>query len=249
MVIRKLKGFIFTCSNRTQKECFERKLFGMHERHKDRVLQVKEGDHLFLLNTTQDELRGIYQAACDGAKDIEPEAWNGQFPWQVRFRILEEHKPLLNARNRLREEGIHAWTDALNNEQVERIVELFEMPRIEGALDFNKKYPVGAIKTEDGHHVRSRAEALIDNWLYSKKIAHAYEQRLPVESEVYCDFYLPDQQAYIEYWGLEGDPEYERKKEHKLGIYREQGLALIELNENDISNLGDALRRKLSRFR
>jgi len=243
-----LRGFIFTCSDRTQKECFQRELFGMHEDFRDRVLQVKEGDRLFLLNTNQDELMGTYQATCDGAKDIEPEAWNGKFRWQVRFRVLKKHKPLLNARKRLRELDIHAWIDALNDEQVERLVELFEMPRIEKASDFNQKYPVGAIKTEDGHYVRSRAEALIDNWLYSKEIAHAYEQRLPGESEVYCDFYLPDRQAYIEYWGLEGDPEYERRKECKLRIYREQGLAPIELNERDISNLGDVLRRKLSRY-
>lgn len=244
--IRKLKGFIFTCSNQTRKECFERELFGMREKFKDRVLQVREGDQLFLLNTSQDELVGIYQATCNGGKDIESEAWNGEFPWQVRFSVLKEYKPLLNATKRLRELGIHAWTDVLDDEHMKRLIELFEMPRIE-ASDFNQKYPVGAIKTEDGHYVRSRSEALIDNWLYSEKIAHAYEQRLPGENEVYCDFYLPDRRVYIEYWGLEGEPKYEKKKESKLRIYREQQLKLIELNESHISNLGDALRRKLAR--
>jgi hypothetical protein len=221
----------------------------MAEKDKDRVSQVREGNHLFLLNTNQNILRGIYQATCNGAKDIVPEAFYGDYRWQVRFRVLKEHKPLLKAMNRLRELGIHAWIDVLDDKQVERLEELFEMSRIEEASDFNNTYPVGAIKTEDGHYVRSRAEALIDNWLYSEKIVHAYEQRLPGKSEAYCDFYLPNLQTYIEYWGLGRDPEYESRKEHKLRIYREQELALIELGEDDISNLGDALRRKLGRFR
>ena len=241
-----MRGFIFTCSNRTQNECFERKLFGMHDKYKYRVLQVRKGDLLFLLNTNRDELMGIYQASCDGRKDIEPDAWNGKFPWQVRFTIWKECKPLLNAREKLRELGIHEWINVLDGRQVNALIELFMMNRIEKAEDFEQKYPIGAIKTEDGHYVRSRAEALIDNWLYSQGIIHAYEQRLPGESEVYCDFYLPTYNAYIEYWGLEGDPKYEKRKREKLKIYSQQGLRLIELNKNDILNLGDVLRRKLS---
>ena len=49
---------------------------------------------------------------------------------------------------------------------------------------------------------------LIDNWLYMQQIAHAYERKLPVEEDVYCDFYLPAGKAYIEYWGMEKDPAY-----------------------------------------
>ena len=243
-----MRGLIFTCSDRTQTECFERKLFGMHDGFKDRVLKVKEGDLLFLLNTNRDKLFGIFQAGCDGARDIEPEAWNGGFAWQVRFRVIEEQDPLHNARSKLRGLGLHAWTNVLDEEQVDKLVELFRMPRMEGAEDFHRQYPVGAIKTEDGHYVRSRAEVLIDNWLYSQRIVHAYEQRLPGESEVFCDFYLPGSRAYIQYWGLEGDPEYRRRKREKLRIYRAQKLILLELNERDVSNLGDALRRKLGKI-
>jgi hypothetical protein len=47
--------------------------------------------------------------------------------------------------------------------------------------------------------VRSRAEVLIDNWLYMQGIVHAYERRLPIEEECYCDFYLP-KGVYIEFW-------------------------------------------------
>jgi hypothetical protein len=57
-------------------------------------------------------------------------------------------------------------------------------------------------RTADGHYVRSRAEMLIDNWLYMSEIVHAYERRLPIEEEVYCDFYLPVGKVYYRILGI-----------------------------------------------
>ncbi len=42
--------------------------------------------------------------------------------------------------------------------------------------DFRSKFPC-THRTQDGHVVRSRAEVLIDNWLYVQGIVHAYERR------------------------------------------------------------------------
>jgi hypothetical protein len=56
--------------------------------------------------------------------------------------------------------------------------------------DFRSKFPA-KLRTIDGHYVRSRAELLIDNWLYHAGIIHAYEKRLPIEEDIYSDFYLP----------------------------------------------------------
>jgi len=69
----------------------------------------------------------------------------------------------------------------------------------------------------DGHYVRSKAEMLIDNWLYQYGLVHAYERKLPIDEDVYCDFYIPSgngrpQAVYIEFWGLENDPKYRKKK-------------------------------------
>ncbi len=101
------------------------------------------------------------------------------------------------------------------------------------------------LRTADGHYVRSRAEMLIDNWLYTAEIVHAYERRLPIEEEVYCDFYLPNAKVYIEFWGMESDPKYVKRKEQKKKIYSDYGLNLIELNDDDIKNLDDVLPRVL----
>jgi hypothetical protein len=89
---------------------------------------------------------------------------------------------------------------------------------------------------------------LIDNWLYMSEIVHAYERKLPVEEDVYTDFYLPVGKVYIEYWGLENDPKYAARKQEKLRIYHKYGFNLIELHDADIQNLDDILPKKLLMF-
>jgi len=102
-------------------------------------------------------------------------------------------------------------------------------------------------RTQDGHYVRSKSEIIIDNWLYVSKIVHAYERKLPIEEELYCDFYLPTGKVYIEYWGLD-EVKYLSRKEKKLEIYKKYNLNLIQLVEKDISNLEDVLPAKLLEF-
>ncbi len=103
-------------------------------------------------------------------------------------------------------------------------------------------------RAADGHFVRSRAEMLIDNWLYMAEIVHAYERKLPIEEDVYCDFYIPTGKVYIEFWGLENDPKYAARKEQKKSIYAKYGFNLIELTDADVLNLDDILPRHLLKF-
>lgn len=103
-------------------------------------------------------------------------------------------------------------------------------------------------RATDGHWVRSRAEMLIDNWLYMSGIVHAYERRLPIEEEVYCDFYIPDGKVYIEYWGMEKDPKYAERKNKKIEIYQKNHLDLIEITDSLLKNLDDYLPKALLRY-
>ncbi|WP_225228647.1 glycerol kinase [Bacillus sp. PS06] len=112
---------------------------------------------------------------------------------------------------------------------------------------FREKFEA-KLRTADGHYVRSRAEMLIDNWLYMSEIVHAYERKLPIEEDVYCDFYLPVGKVYIEYWGLENDERYRERKKVKLSIYEKYGFNLIEVEDSDIQNLDDILPKKLLKF-
>jgi predicted nuclease of restriction endonuclease-like RecB superfamily len=103
------------------------------------------------------------------------------------------------------------------------------------------------LRATDGHYVRSKAELIIDNWLYFAKIVHAYERKLPIEEEIYCDFYIPTGKVYIEYWGSE-EAKYLARKAKKLEIYKKYNLNLIQLFEKEISNLEDKLPAKLLGF-
>ncbi|MFM2155550.1 MAG: hypothetical protein RL516_299 [Bacteroidota bacterium] len=103
-------------------------------------------------------------------------------------------------------------------------------------------------RTKDGHYVRSRAELIIDNTLYDYGLVHAYEKKVPIQEELYTDFYLPNGKVYIEFWGMESDPKYLERKKVKLEIYKKYELKLIELDDNDIANLDDHLPKKLLKF-
>jgi len=103
-------------------------------------------------------------------------------------------------------------------------------------------------RTKDGHFVRSRAEVIIDDTLYDYGLVHAYEKKVPIEEELYTDFYLPNGKVYIEFWGMESDPKYLERKKIKLEIYKKYDLKLIELDDNDIANLDDHLPKKLLKY-
>ena len=110
--------------------------------------------------------------------------------------------------------------------------------------NFREKF-IAKHRATDGHMVRSKAEMLIDNWLYMAEIVHAYERKLPIEEEVYCDFYIPTGKIYIEFWGLENDHKYAKRKEIKREIYKKYNFKLIELTDEEVFNLDDILPRLL----
>ncbi|WP_052947820.1 hypothetical protein [Aneurinibacillus tyrosinisolvens] len=117
----------------------------------------------------------------------------------------------------------------------------------ESSDDYRKKFPT-KYRTRDGHYVRSKAEAMIDNWLYEHYVIHAYERRVPIAENVFSDFYLPEGDVYIEYWGYENDSKYLSNKKRKLKAYSDNELELIELVDADIENLDDVLPKRLLEY-
>jgi hypothetical protein len=119
-------------------------------------------------------------------------------------------------------------------------------------LQFRQKFPAQHRAT-DGHHVRSKSELVIDNWLYTyrNRISHVYESKLPIPEALYCDFCIEQgdkKKVYIEYWGYESDPRYLARKRNKVEIYEKYGFQLIQLNNKEISTLDDVLPRKLREY-
>lgn len=93
-----MKGFLFACTQSSQEECIRRLLFGSDKQYGAVALRVKRGDFLFLLNLETDLLYGVFRAATDGTFNIEPEAWKGKYPYQVRVYPVGDLIPLKNAK-------------------------------------------------------------------------------------------------------------------------------------------------------
>jgi hypothetical protein len=136
--------------------------------------------------------------------------------------------------------------DILKNKILNALINHNDNNDDENNKDIKEKFPCN-IKTVDGHMVRSRAEQIIDEWLYANGIVHAYEKRLPIEENMYCDFYIPEKKIYIEFWGLD-DEKYEKRKEIKKSIYAKNNINLIELGNSEIERLDDKFPILLLKF-
>ncbi len=113
--------------------------------------------------------------------------------------------------------------------------------------DTRKKWPAN-IRCNDGHYVRSRAEKIIDDWLYENDVKHEYERTLFLDDKEYLpDFYLPKQKVYIEYYGL-NDKNYQEHSKNKMKDYKNKSLNIITIYDKDIDNINDILMRSLKKY-
>lgn len=117
-----------------------------------------------------------------------------------------------------------------------------------GIFKFDRNFFKADFRTMDGHYVRSKSEVIIDNWLYMNGFVHAYEKRVPIEEELYSDFYIPQENVYIEFWGLNDNPKYIKHREEKIKLYKKYDFNLLELTENDVKDIDDILPLKLMKF-
>lgn len=119
-------------------------------------------------------------------------------------------------------------------------------PKAEFA-DPRKKYPA-EFRCENGVYVRSLSELFIADWLYANRIVFEYEREVffPLGGQyAHCDFYLPDGDVYVEFWGMENDEKYKAYKQWKENLYKANGLCLLSLNFQDLKTFRDAFGRKL----
>ena len=88
------------------------------------------------------------------------------------------------------------------------------------------------IKTLDGKLVQSNGEKRICNFLYRNEIPYKYDSLIRINKQYVRPDFILKNRTVIEYWGMEGDPEYDKKRERKTKIYQEGNLRLIDVNRN-----------------
>lgn len=104
-------------------------------------------------------------------------------------------------------------------------------------------------RTEGGTAVQSRGEKRIAEFLEAERIAFEYDERYRISGAdlVRPDFYLPEFDVYIEYYGMD-TPEYNANRRRKHILYQRAGKKLISVSFQDDANLIEILREKLSRY-
>ena len=98
--------FIMLANMLTEQECIDRNLFGDKAKRLDCLDEIKPGDVGFLLNIDRDELIGVFRACSEAQLHIDPKAWKGKFPAQVRVEPIGELKRVSDAAYILGKAGV-----------------------------------------------------------------------------------------------------------------------------------------------
>jgi DNA modification methylase len=137
-ISRKIAGIIFACTNSSREECFSRMLFGAARQYGAVVIRVNRGDFLFLLNLESDMLYGVFRATSDGRQNIEADAWNGNYPYQVKVECLGDIIPITNAKAMLKAMGI-SRSSIIGKKGTLKLLEFFR-PYNEPFEDWKKRF-------------------------------------------------------------------------------------------------------------
>lgn len=116
-----------------------------------------------------------------------------------------------------------------------------ERRNFETQVELNK-----TIAARDGTVVQSDGERRIAEWLTAHGIAYRYDAkfRIIAEFQIRPDFYLPELDVYIEYWGLD-TPQYKMSMFKKQTLYQQEGKRLISVYPQDLPDLDGLLTAKL----
>jgi hypothetical protein len=108
--------------------------------------------------------------------------------------------------------------------------------------------------TRNGEVVKSGGERMIADYLYANGIRYEYEKPAMDATGRRIsrpDFFLPDHNIYVEYWGMvNSDEKHERQEyvksmEWKIKRYHESGNKFISIYPEDLGNLDTVLKARL----
>jgi DNA helicase IV len=113
--------------------------------------------------------------------------------------------------------------------------------------------------TKLGVQVRSRAEEQIADYFDSIGLCYQYEQEIETGIWIFKekvsapDFYLPDYDVYVEYWGMvnvENDYDrnkYQRAMKYKMARYYDLGIKFVSIYPDNMKNLDWVFRKKFQK--
>ena len=105
------------------------------------------------------------------------------------------------------------------------------------------------IRAPDGTFVQSDGERRLAGYLSRHNIIYRYDERIRIIDgyAIRPDFYLPEFDIYIEYWGMD-TIDYRIGMLKKLKLYQQQGKRLISIYREDKYQMDEILSQKLSRY-
>lgn len=107
-----------------------------------------------------------------------------------------------------------------------------------------------SIRAKDGTWVQSDGERLICEVLDSADIRYRYDERFRILDgyAIRPDFYLPEFDVYVEYWGMD-TADYKIGMLKKQKLYQQQGKKLISLYPQDKPVIRQTLFNKLDKLK
>ena len=105
------------------------------------------------------------------------------------------------------------------------------------------------LRTVNEVAVQSQGERRIGDWLEKKGIAYSYDERYMIarDTRIRPDFYLPEFDLYIEYWGMD-TPEYVQNMQMKRILYQRAAKKLVSIGWRELDRIEQVLEEKLSRY-
>ncbi|KAL5204225.1 hypothetical protein ABZP36_009096 [Zizania latifolia] len=144
-------GYIFMCNSVTKAECYRHRVLGLPRGRLASVSRIKRGTTLFLYDFDAKHLYGPYCAECDGGLALVPDAFQGRFPAQVKFRIDGDfmHIPESSLRTAIKENYSNGkFSPELTPTQVEKLRKLFRpiivMPKSSLPHNVDDRHPAPA---------------------------------------------------------------------------------------------------------
>ncbi|MFW5794993.1 MAG: hypothetical protein ACOCV1_05875 [Bacillota bacterium] len=135
------------------------------------------------------------------------------------------------------------WEAITTTLEVSKWSDIFKYVDLTNVSYFNNSYHgTGKIYFYDNNVFLSNQEYLIGKWLHENNIKYEKEVSYKNSNHIF-DFYLPEKNVYIEYYGLSHTNHYKKKIKEKRSLYNGRKVIEIFKHDNTIKKLAEEVQR------